>query len=151
MPSSTVRTIVAFGLIAVVLSGAVVGGARFIKARNDSYVTKPSAVATNKQPRTGQPKTAQPDASSQSPPGPQQSTDQTSASASTGQTAAPASLPPVTNSTSSVSKPVTIPQTVPNTSATGDLTFTFILMVIAAFFGSKLLKARADCRRYVES
>ncbi len=160
MSSNTVRTVVIFGIIALVLGGVTVGGLRLMKARNDAYAsgqTQQTATNTTKQPAVAQPKqeakqneTKNNNPTSTTPidqgkvadapkPTPTPAPSQTQPAASQ-----PAATPPAPNAKKTdTSLPATSGLSPADFFATGGL------MAIAAFFGSKLLKARADYRRYL--
>jgi cytoskeletal protein RodZ len=170
MPNSSVRTVVLFSIIALVLAGVAVGGVRLIKARNDSYASQGKVAQTDNKQQPAQHKadtskpvaTDQKDANSSTKQSQKQNTD------SSKNTAA---VPPVTNSTPTPTPaPATndkkdmpaaaVPQppaqnhsNLPATSgfALSEVLPTLALMALAGFFGSKLLRARADYRRYIGS
>jgi cytoskeletal protein RodZ len=160
--NNTVRTVVIFGIIALILGGAAVGGLRLMKARNASYASTQSqqtAVDTSKQqPAAQQPKNQAKKDESKS------TSDDKNKSSSTQQTTAsdnkqaqtPATTPSPASSTpqpatDTTKDNATANNSLPATSGVSppDFLATFSLMLVAAFFGSKLLKARADYRRYL--
>lgn len=170
MPNSSVRTVLLFGIIALVLVGAIVGGVRLMKARNDSYVAtsqgKVAQADTKQQPaqqKTDTPKPATSDQKSTSNSSPTQQPQKQPADTAKNTTA----VPPVTNPTPTPSAndkkdttpaPTATPQpaqrsNLPATSgfALGDVAPTIVMMALAGFFGSRLLRARADYRRYIGS
>jgi cytoskeletal protein RodZ len=150
--NSSVRTVVLFGIIAVILIGAAVGGVRLIKARNDSYASS-------------QHKVAQTDTKQQPAQQPQQKKDNTSSSSSTSTSQTKTAVPPSTGTTpapTSNSTSTPTPKTTPSVAPQQDTHLpatsgfspsealpTLTLMVLAGLFGSKLLRARADYRRYI--
>lgn len=154
MSNSSFRTVLLFSIIALVLVGATVGGVRIIKARNDSYAASQREVAQTDTKQQPQPAQQKADTSKQ-----HQSQDTSNKNNA---------VPPVTNPTptpaASDTKSTSTPQTastpqpqqhsnLPATSgfAPGEVLPTIVLMGLAGFFGSKLLRARADYRRYVGS
>lgn len=164
MSSNTVRTVVIFGIIALVLGGAAVGGLRLMKARNASYASsqtqQTAAADTPKQPVTQQPKQEAKKDESKNTPQPasndQSKTTQDQQKVADTKPATPTPAPtPSQPSTPQTSTPPPAPDTknnaLPATSgfSPADFFATFVLMLAAAFFGSKLLKARADYRRYL--
>jgi cytoskeletal protein RodZ len=150
--NSSVRTVVLFGIIAVILIGAAVGGVRLIKARNDSYASS-------------QHKVAQTDTKQQPAQQPQQKKDNTSSSSSTSTSQTKTAVPPSTGTTpapTSNSTSTPTPKTTPSVAPQQDTHLpatsgfspsealpTLTLMALAGLFGSKLLRARADYRRYI--
>lgn len=152
MAENTVRTIAIFGVITLVLLGAAVGGVFLMKARNNSYAAaqKPPVAQTN-QP-TAQPEQKKDEAKKDQPAAPQnnQNQQQNPAPASNpapakpnpqpAQTPTPANNPP--GATPNGSMPATGPE---------DMLLMIPLLMLAVFFGGKLLRARADYRRYVGS
>ena len=158
MSNNVIRTVVIFGIIALVLGGAVVGAVRLTKVRNNSYATSHTANVAQTAP-ISQPQQKKDTSKSDSQP--QQPTGQTksqSPSPSSSQPQTPASTPTPSASTPNVadnktSVAATAPHqnALPQTSAfsPADLGLTMILMMLAAFFGNKLLRTRADYRRYM--
>ena len=151
MSSNTVRTVVIFGIIALVLGAAAVGGIRLMKARNASYASsqsqKTAATDTTKQ----QPAAKKDESKSTSSPTSSTDKNKTSTTQQTpaaAPTPAASTPPPVTTDTT---KSTAASNALPATSglSPSDFMATFVLMLAAAFFGSKLLKARADYRRYL--
>lgn len=144
MANNTVRTIVIFGLITLVLGGAAVGAVRLLKARNDSYATaQAQPVAANP------PQQAQNDQKKEEPQKEQPQTNQspqttTPPSTSTPQTPTSTPAPAGTGgATPSGSMPATGPAE--------DFLATAALLSLITFFSVKLVKARADYRRYIGS
>jgi hypothetical protein len=155
--NSSVRTVVIFSIIALILGGAAIGGVRLIKARNNSFASsqaKPVAQAdTKKQDQQAQPQKQQQKQSedksktqTQQPAAQQQQQTPKPAAPST-----PTPTQPAPDTSKKVAATPPTPQSVPDTSAfsPSDILPTFTLMIIAAFFGSKILRARADYRRYI--
>lgn len=154
MANNTVRTIVIFGVITLVLGGAAVGVVRLMKVRNNSYATAQSQpTATNNQPQQQQNPPAEPkkDEAKQeeqkpaSTPTPQQSTPPVT------ETPAPSTPTPApsTEPTAVAATGATPNGSMPATGPTEDFLATAGLLSLAAFFGARLLRARADYRRYV--
>jgi outer membrane biosynthesis protein TonB len=153
--SSTIRKIVIFGVIALILGGATIGGVRFMKARNSSYVSGPrQQTAANTSPQ----KTPQPQPSkNQAKKDETKTTPNTTPQPATSDKQAPAASPaPVAPATTTTPAPDPAKNSVANnalpaTTAVSPLDFaaTFGLMAAAAFFGGKLLKVRAVYRRYL--
>jgi hypothetical protein len=159
VPNNTVRTILIFGVIGLILVGATVGGVHLLKARNDSYAASQSQPQQKPQQNMPtQPKQEakkddsqkKNEASKPTPPAQSQSPAQQS------QTAAskPSTTPP-----SATSAPAQQPQnnsvaaTGPSSlAATGpsDVNFalSILLMMLAVFFGARLLQARGLIRKY---
>lgn len=150
MSNSSFRTVLLFSIIALVLVGATVGGVRIIKARNDSYAASQREVAQTDTKQQPQPAQQKADTSKQ--PQSQDTSNKNNA------------VPPVTNPTptpaASDTKSTSTPQTastpqqhsnLPATSSftPGEVLPTIVLMGLAGFFGNKLLRARADYRRYI--
>lgn len=155
MPKNSIRTIIAFSVIALVLAGAAVGGAFLVKSRNSSFASKPSQVAqtdTTKQPTDQKTDTAKTeDQNKTDDTSSQKQQDQPSAPAQT-ETPAPSTQPSAaTNDKKSDEASNKSATTLPATSAMSPADFapTIALMALAGFFGSKLLRARADYRRYI--
>lgn len=158
MSNSSVRIVALFSIIALVLVGATLGGVRLIKARNSSHATPQHTIAqtgTKQQPAQQQKK----DISGSTKP---QTQNNQNSNTSQPQTA----VPPANNSTTQAPSasdkgamatpaPVTAQQnsSLPATSGFSPVEVlpTVALMVLAGFFGSKLMRARADYRRYIES
>ena len=161
MSNSSVRTVVLFGIIAVILVGAAVGGVRLIKARNDSYASSQHKVAQTdtKQQPAQQPQQKKDNTSSSS----STSTPQTQSNQNTSQTktAVPPSTgttPAPTSNSTSTPTPKTTPSVAPQQDthlpatsgfSPSEALPTLTLMALAGLFGSKLLRARADYRRYI--
>lgn len=151
MANNTVRTIAIFGIITLVLGGAAVGVVRLMKARNSTYAAAQNQpAATNNQPQQQQTpppaeETKPEEQKPQSNPAPQQNTP------STAETPAP-NQQSAGGSPSSVAAMGATPNgSMPATGPTEDLFATAGLLSLAVFFGVKLLRARADYRRYVGS
>lgn len=159
MSNSSVRTVVLFGIIAVILIGAAVGGVRLIKARNDSYASSQQKIAqSNTKQQPAQQPQQKKDSTSSSP---STSTPQTQSNQNTSQTKT--AVPPSTGTTpapttSNTSTPKTTPSVAPQQDTHLPATSgfsptealpTLTLMALAGLFGSKLLRARADYRRYI--
>lgn len=142
MANNTVRTIVIFGLIALVLGAAAVGGIRLMKVRNSSY------AATQTQAQTTPPQEQQKPEETKKEPQPAQQGAQNSSPS----TPAPAAKPSSQGGTPTA---VTETGATPGGSmpATGPTEFfaTLGMLMLAVFFGAKILRARADYRRYVGS
>jgi len=141
-----------FSIIALVLVGATVGGVRIIKARNDSYAASQRKVAQTDTKQQPQPAQQKADTSKSADTSKQPQSQDTSNKNS--------AVPPVTNPTptpaASDTKSTSTPQpqqhsNLPATSSftPGEALPTIVLMGLAGFFGSKLLRARADYRRYI--
>ncbi len=159
VPNSSVRTVVLFSIIALVMAGAVIGGVRLTKARNDSYATTSNKVATTgtkQQPAQQKADTPKP------APSPSNNTSQ-SQTPKVDPPKSTTAVPPVTNpdpstssnktSTPAASTPSAQRSNLPATSSLTpiELLPTVVLMILAAFFGTRLLRARADYRRYIGS
>lgn len=152
MAENTVRTVVIFGIISLVLAGAAVGGVLLMKARNNSYASsRAQSVAQN---NTAKQSTEKKDEGKKNDSQPAQS-NQNQQSQAPATTATPT---PSSSQTQSSSRPVqNAPQggsgATPDGSmpATGpsDVVATMIMLMLAVFFSGKLIRARADYRRYV--
>lgn len=158
MANNTVRTIAIFGIITLVLGGAAIGVVRLMKARNNSYATAQSQpTATNNQPeqqQTPPPAEQKKEETKQEEQKPQENKPaETPAPAPSTPTPAPsAAQQPAGESPSSVAATGATPNgTMPATGPTEDFLATAGLLTLAVFFGAKLLRARADYRRYVGS
>jgi cytoskeletal protein RodZ len=148
VPSNSVRTMVIFSIIAVVLAGAAIGGVRLLKARNSSYATNTHVAEAPAQPQQSQPESQKQNTSN----------DQKSTTTDTS-SQQKATTPTTTTDTTKKddAKPSATPTptpaqptntNLPNTSAGfGDVGLTAIMMALAAFFASRILRARADYRR----
>lgn len=159
MPNNTVRTILIFGVIGLVLVGATVGGVRLLKARNSSYAASQSQPQQKPQQNTPeQPKqeakkddsqkkneASKPSSSAQPQPPAQQNQ--------------PAASKPSTTSPSATSTPAQQPQnnsvaaTGPSSlAATGpsevNFALSILLVMLAVFFGVRLLQARGLVRKH---
>lgn|GEM_PF-4221599 len=151
MPNNTARTIVIFGLIALILGGAAVGGVLLMKARNNSYAAARTTQATTNAPAAPQ-NEQKPEDKKQPDPQPQP---QKPEPAKTDTTAPTTPQPqPVAPQNNQVAK--TDPGVTPSTGsmpATGpeDFFATVGMLMLAVFFGAKLLRSRADYRRYIGS
>lgn len=148
MPENTTRTIAAFAIIGLLLAGLVVGGVRLVKARNSHYAAVHTQSAATDQ--------APPQSSST----PEQSTANNPAP---GHTSTPPASP---NSSSASNNPTSPPNSpspaAPNQSPAGpqsvaatgislpEMIVTPILMMLAVFFGSRLVSIRAHYRRYLQ-
>ena len=162
MPSvsnNSVRTVVIFGIIALILGAIVVGGIRLTRARNNSYETSHSSnvAQTNTAKQPAQPQQQKNTSMSTSQLGSsstQKKTNQQSSNPAQPQTPVPAAPSPQPMSSSDGKTNATVsPQQnkLPGTSALSpsDFGLTMILMMLAVFFGNKLLRVRADYRRYI--
>jgi cytoskeletal protein RodZ len=156
--NNTVRTIVIFGIITLVLGGAAVGVVRLMKARNNSYATSQAQpTATNNQPQQQQnpPAEQKKEETKQEEQKPQENkpaATETPAPAPSTPTPAPVTQQPAGGSPTSVAATGATPNgSMPATGPTEDLLATAGLLSLAAFFGAKLIRARADYRRYVGS
>jgi len=157
--NNTVRTIAIFGIITLVLGGAAVGVVRLMKARNNSYATAQSQpTATNNQPQQQQnppaaePKKEEAKQEEQKPQENKPATTETPAPAPSTPTPAPATQQPAGESPTSVAATGATPNgSMPATGPTEDFLATAGLLSLAVFFGAKLIRARADYRRYVGS
>ena len=147
MADNTIRTIVIFGIITLVLVGSAVGGVLLMKARNDSYASaRPQTVAQNNTP-TNQPAPKKDDTKkdeSQSNQQNQTPTDTPTPSS----TAQPSSQPAPTSTTTSQGSGATPSGGMPATGPS-DVAATVTMLMLAVFFAGKLIRARADYRRYV--
>lgn len=159
MANNTVRTIVIFGLITLVLAGAAVGTVRLMKARNNSYAASQSQpAATNNPQQAPQADQKKDEAKKQDEPKSQPAQDQnkqnspSAAQTLAPSTPAPAPTPPSSQgaSPSAVAATGATPQgsSMPATGPT-DFFATVVMMMLAVFFGAKLFRARTDYRRYV--
>lgn len=153
MANNTVRTIAIFGVITLILGGAAVGVVRLMKARNNSYATAQSQpTAANNQPQQQQNPPAeqkkeeakQEEQKPASTPAPQQNTPAPS-------TPTPAPSPSAQQPTTVATTGTTPNGSMPATGPAEDFLATAGLLSLAAFFGAKLIRARADYRRYVRS
>lgn len=154
MPNNTVRTILIFGVIALVLGGAVVGAVRLLKARNTSYASqsqqKPNTPEPQQQAPSADPKK---DETKKDEPKPQP-TQSNQNTPSTTQTPTPATPSPSSqpqNTPSSVAATGATPQGSMPATGPADVFATIAMLMLAVFFSAKLLRARADYRRYVSS
>lgn len=155
MANNTVRTIAIFGIITLILGGAAVGVVRLMKARNNSYATaqsQPTAINNQPQQQQNPPAEQKKEGAKQeeqkpaSTPAPQQSTPAPST-----QTPTPARTPSAQQPTTVATTGTTPNGSMPATGPTEDFLATAGLLSLAAFFGAKLIRARADYRRYVRS
>ena len=154
MPNSSIRTVLLFGLIAVVLGGIVVGGVRIIKARDVSYASASAKAKQGTTPQVTQKSNNPQPAKSQSQSAGASSTASNTQNSAPAQPTAPAPSAPSTSSTSTSSAPTPSQQdSLPKTYAFSPSDFggTVVLMGLAAYFGSKLLRARANLRHYMNS
>lgn len=137
----SVRTIVLFSFIALVLCGLSIGGVWIIKARNRSYAT------------VQQPIVAQPDAVTSTngtgSQGEQAATDDAGKSTETTPSENPVAQPQgVSDGLAAVDMG---PQSMPATGGSSDFVLTSILMMLAAFFCARLWRAKTDIRRVYDA
>lgn len=160
MANNTVRTIAIFGIITLVLGGAAIGVVRLMKARNNSYATSQSQpTATNNKPeqqQTPPPAEQKKEETKQEEQKPQDNkpaTTETPAPSTPTPTPTPSTQQqPTGGSPSSVAATGATPNgSMPATGPTEDFLATAGLLSLAVFFGAKLIRARADYRRYVGS
>lgn len=162
MTNNSVRIVILFALIALVLGGFVVGGVQFMKARNDSYAAASQSRQTPQANQPAQTNQNQPssnenqnkDNQEQQTPQPAPSNQNTNPSPSAAQTPAPST--PAASSTpaqqpSSIAATGATPQGGMPATGPADFFATAGLLALATFFGARLLRARADYRRYVGS
>jgi outer membrane biosynthesis protein TonB len=142
---NTARTVIVFSLIGIILLGFAIGGVRFMKARNDSLASnhsqpaKPQSTPEQKPSDTKKPEDSKPASNNPAPSTPtppsQPSVPQQNPS-----------TPPASPSDSSVA--AAGPQSVAATGPT-DIVVSLVLLMSAVFFASQIVRARADCRRYI--
>lgn len=146
--NDTIKTVILFSVVAFVFCGLVVGGIHFIKSRNSSYAATQAASTdgtkqTNPESKTGDNSTSQTQPKTEESPQPVVAS-------------SPAPTPPVKADNAPVVSPDTIvetgPQSMPATGAgLGDFIFTIALMMVAAFFGGQLLRAKNNYRRLYDT
>jgi len=136
-----------FGIIGLVLVGLVVGGVRLLKTRDNSYATQHAPVAPTNKPASNTPQ-AQPS----KPPAPQQASPSVKVAPPASQQQSQVAVTQSGQNNPSTPASASLPHNVPNTTAIspGGLFATSVLMLMAAFFGRQLLKARASYRRYLQ-
>jgi outer membrane biosynthesis protein TonB len=160
VPNNTVRTVLIFGVIGLVLTGITVGGVQLLKARNNSYAasqsqpqpkpaqstpeqTKQEVAKTDAQKKSG---TSKSNASSgdQAQPQKSQPAAQKPAVASPSATPTPAQQPQ--NNSVAATGPSSLAATGPS-----DINFaaSTILMMSAIFFGARVVQARGLIRKHL--
>ena len=158
MPSNTVRTILIFGIIGLVLIGATVGGVFLLKSRNSSYAANQSQSQQKPEQMTAQ------QAKQEAKTDDQKKTDATKPSTSQPQPSAQQNQPvaPKPSSTSPNATPAPAQQPQNNSvvatgpsslAATGpsfvDMMILTTLMMFAVFFGARILQARGLVRKHL--
>lgn len=153
MTGNTVRTIVIFSIIGLVLAGVAVGGVQLLKARNNTYASvqqapqKPQESQPQKQPKQEAKSDGnQTNNQSTGNPAPQQPQAPSSQSNQTSPNASPAPAQQPANNQVATTGPKEVATTGPSFAG---FVASMLLVMLAIFFGAKVLQARALVRKHL--